>query len=126
MHLWFIPFTLFNYLSTIIPTETYVLPSYEKMNLTNSSEESMVRFNKLANANNLHNPCSPERHQEHRRTLIEDDDITYTDLSGTPGNKLGLGLLRELITKSTFLQGLATNIIRMVSKYLVYSYLCLV
>jgi len=116
MHNSLIPFTLlFNYFSSVIQTNAYVLPSFENINSTNNSEEAVLGFEKLANANHLHNPCSPGRHEheEHRRALIE-DDITYTDHRGTPGNKLGLGLLRELITKSTFLQGLATNIIRMV------------
>ncbi len=114
MYFLFIPLTLLNYFSSITQTESYVLPSYEKMNsTTNSNEEVVLQLEKLSNANNLHNPCLPGRHPEHRRALIE-DDIAYTDLIGTPGNKLGLVLLRELITKSTFLQGLATNIIRMV------------
>ena len=109
-------------------TESHVLRLVDKLNSTKFNEEAILHFNRLAKTHRLHNPCAPGRQPskvspEHRKTYYSlEDDNTYsntdsvlTALTGTPGNKPGLTLLRELITKSIFLQGLATNVIRMVS-----------
>ena len=97
-----------------------ILPLTSKMNSSGLSDKQVVHFHKLANTHNLHNPCSPGRQPKEDRSaqMSLEDDVSYSELTGltsSPGNKVGLSLLRELITKSSFLQGLATNVIRMVS-----------
>ncbi|CAG2110558.1 unnamed protein product [Medioppia subpectinata] len=130
MNVCLIAITLSSYWSAIKPTESHVLLLIDKLSpnsTTNANEEASLHFHRLANTHHLHNPCSPGRHSSaHPRranpTTGSDHDISYSELTGmtaltaltgTPGNKPGLALLRELITKSTFLQGLVTNVIRM-------------
>lgn len=101
------------------PVVGHVLPETNKVNVSEPIDKQVVHFYKLANVHNLHNPCSPGRQpKEHSALMPLEGDISYSELTGltsSPGNKVGLSLLRELITKSSFLQGLATNVIRMVS-----------
>ena len=115
--------TLLSYWLAFVPTESHVLKVV--LNSTDTNDEAVLHFKKLAKTHNLHNPCFSGRHpsEDGKEHLTFEDEISNsepTGLVGSHGNKLGLALLRELITKSTFLQGLATNVIRMVS----HSYLC--
>lgn len=86
------------------------LISYRNPSSSHESESTVLHFNDLAFANDLHNPCSPG----HNHKLLVSEDDTDPHMSDSNNNRLALGLLRELVTKSTFLQGLITNIIRMV------------
>lgn len=122
--------TLLSFWSAFEPTESHVLRKNDyKSNSSDANEGTALHFKKLANTHNLHNPCTPGRQpsgalRQHQRLK---EEVTYTELTGlrgTPGNRIGLTLLRELITKSTFLQGLATNVIRMVS--LISHYYCFI